>query len=703
MKNDKNLKNSEAKRIAEMYNDEKFSAAHNLTDAQGIRSLESARSIMIMFGDWTDQHEESYNRLNNGTWTRDDYSLILQTFKPYAYGQVTKDSGIVNPLTGETYKLKVPTQHKNSEMILIPSMANHFNSPKLQGLLDAMNGGEYQEIVRNDDGKEVSITKHAPKVDVIMFESAVKVGLQGALDLSDLNSASEISNYIKWHAGNVNVYQTMDYENYGKQQPVNEHLQDTSSIFGSQIRAIIMENVSDEMEFEIGGRTIKGNEFKKLYNDNITENLIADYQTVKDIFEDPQRLQELLQEEILNSSHYSDTLLHALSLRHDGKFRLPPFDESQSVRIQQLMNSVWRSRTTRQKINGGKVVNLTSYGVSNDLQMKWERDSQGRPHISYMEAYLPFWSENVGEDVLELMEKNDGIIPVQTLLDRGIIDEEMLNIIGYRIPTENKYSAWNIRIKGFLPRSAGGNIILPAEITTIAGLDFDIDSTYLMIKNIRTKIDNNSANNDFINQSSKWKKALEENEIRHKNLPESKELNSNKIKINAYEEMIKSDDYKKDFNRWLKEVTNKDPHIYRKGFETIKYDLNKDVSQMSRKQRDNLSIDMIRNTLKHPELIAHTLDPNNFDKLKAASRRMEMLATGKASSWSEVKNMSLDQLKDEVSGNDLDILDFGSQISLFKKNTVAATLIGMIATHRVNYAISQGKPMAVRWIEKERW
>ena len=58
-------------------------------------------------------------------------------------------------------------------------------------------------------------------------------------------------------------------------------------------------------------------------------------------------------------------------------------------------------------------------------------------------------------------------------------------MIAYRIPTEDKYSMIPIRVKGFLPRNAGGNIMLPKEITTITGSDFDIDKMYIMLKEFK--------------------------------------------------------------------------------------------------------------------------------------------------------------------------------------------------------------------------
>ena len=44
------------------------------------------------------------------------------------------------------------------------------------------------------------------------------------------------------------------------------------------------------------------------------------------------------------------------------------FDHSQANRIEQLLNSVWKSRVTKQKIKGGKAVNMTSVGVEGPIR-----------------------------------------------------------------------------------------------------------------------------------------------------------------------------------------------------------------------------------------------------------------------------------------------------------------------------------------------
>jgi len=48
---------------------------------------------------------------------------------------------------------------------------------------------------------------------------------------------------------------------------------------------------------------------------------------------------------------------------------------------------------------------------------------------------------------------------------------DLLKMIGYRIPSEDKYSLAPIKIVGFMPKEAGDGIMLPYEITLITGSD----------------------------------------------------------------------------------------------------------------------------------------------------------------------------------------------------------------------------------------
>ena len=50
---------------------------------------------------------------------------------------------------------------------------------------------------------------------------------------------------------------------------------------------------------------------------------------------------------------------------------------------------------------------------------------------------------------------------------------KLLEMIGYRIPTESKYSMVPIKVKGFINNMSGELIMMPKEITWLSGSDFD--------------------------------------------------------------------------------------------------------------------------------------------------------------------------------------------------------------------------------------
>jgi len=62
-------------------------------------------------------------------------------------------------------------------------------------------------------------------------------------------------------------------------------------------------------------------------------------------------------------------------------------------------------------------------------------------------------------------------------------NETLLRGIGFRIPTQALSSAEVFKIKGFLPQSMGDTVVVPSEITSKAGSDFDIDKLNIYLKN----------------------------------------------------------------------------------------------------------------------------------------------------------------------------------------------------------------------------
>ena len=433
----------------------------NQTDGQSYRTLSSYRRLNIMAAEWSNEQEEAYKKIQNNEWSMADYNIIFQPKKTYLYTHATVDTKVTLGNSQNTEKYKLGIQHKHAEVVLLP-LGIIKDSGKFSGLMRFMNENDH---------------------DRISFNSVVKVGEQGTININDLNNASEVYNYLNAVTkingiDNPEIIHSTSFEDYGIQQKVPEHGIDAVSLYGTQIRKLIAADLPTDMKITTNGVTRTKKEWINHYKSLITENIIESFQQVQDIFSSKEELSKILQEEVKGNKRYGPDVLTAIELDADGNFNIPLLEPSQATRIQQLLNAIIKNRITKQKINGGSIVNMSNYGFTDDLQIKINPNTGA---IEYMECYMPITSAKFIKPLLEA----DGTININKKDAKGnfIYPEELRKLVGYRIPTENKYSMFPIRIKGFLPQTMGGVIMLPAEITTIAGLDFDVDKLYIMMPN----------------------------------------------------------------------------------------------------------------------------------------------------------------------------------------------------------------------------
>ncbi len=87
--------------------------------------------------------------------------------------------------------------------------------------------------------------------------------------------------------------------------------------------------------------------------------------------------------------------------------------------------------------------------------------------LMYAECRLPALYKELFDNPY-FIDKATGDIDFKKVSD---MLPEVMDILGYRIPNEDKYSTLPLKVIGFLPTSSGGGIMLPAEITTISGSD----------------------------------------------------------------------------------------------------------------------------------------------------------------------------------------------------------------------------------------
>ena len=99
-----------------------------------------------------------------------------------------------------------------------------------------------------------------------------------------------------------------------------------------------------------------------------------------------------------------------------------------------------------------------------DVEYKqYIKENQGG--IAYFEVFAPMF-----EGIENFMDKY-GNVDIKAIEKAN---PELLDLICYRIPTEDKYSMTPCKIVGFLPREAGAGIMMPNDITLLTGSDFDV-------------------------------------------------------------------------------------------------------------------------------------------------------------------------------------------------------------------------------------
>ena len=631
---DKRISTSTRDRILGLYADGKV----NVTDAQAFRSLSSYKAVLDMAGRWTNEMDEAMDRMKDGSFSDEDFETIFQTIKPFVYTQTTKSTGVKITKDFGEY-LKTPMQCKNSEFLLINALNTMVFALSNSGKLKAIE--QFMEDYN---------------VDVVQFESAVKCGGQGKLDLSTLSDSdyNGVYDYLKKTTGfnvdsengNSDYVTIIDYEDYGIQTENPEHLLDTQALFGTQIRKLIFEDMPNDTKFTIGNKEFTKEELWGLYNKLLSSNVFLSYKEIEKEFGSIEGVAKIVQKQVKeNPLMYSEELRKACELVEvkDEKtgevhkeFNLPIYDPVQRNRIEALLLSVIKNTVVKQKIKGASCVQVSCFGTTDSLHI--ERTEDGG--IKYIECYLPAYSKKFFQSFFK--KDKDG----KPYLDINELPEDLRRCIGYRIPTEGHYSMQPLYIKGFLPVQNGSMIMLPAEITQLTGSDFDIDKVFLMLPefNIGDYIKKEKLKKDFKkyleeNKPDLYKKYISEYTLRDRELKSfDKKAFENDFDITLKQIIHNTDEesalrlpqnFSEDtFEMELFDFLNDNKNKYSSKLSKVKYDFNKSFEENlddkdpkeARRRINNALMDIMYGILTSKEAAPKILDGGNFDLAKKGDR-----------------------------------------------------------------------------------
>jgi predicted NAD-dependent protein-ADP-ribosyltransferase YbiA (DUF1768 family) len=328
-------------------------------------------------------------------------------------------------------------------------------------------------------------------IDYIIAKSGRKVGAQG--EDSFYNEKGELN--LEQYKSVVNV----PFRYYGIQ--VETTNSKDSQTRGSQLTKLAILNLIENGEV----KDPKNEELVTRHTQILREMAKNGYERLLDklgivdtgeSFEvvDKEKMVNLVNDE-LTRREVTDNIRDVLKLNPETDDLVIPFEALNNYeQIKNILFSFIDKMIASPKLSGGPKIQVSGalweeLGVKEVITkkgkkvlvssgLKFYEDEEGKRHI---EVYLPSWVNdtlrregfewNSPEELMELLKESPDF-------------KEIISGIGFRIPTQEINSAEVFVIKGFLPDSAGDTVVVPEEITTKAGSDFDVDKLNTYLKNI---------------------------------------------------------------------------------------------------------------------------------------------------------------------------------------------------------------------------
>ena len=429
----------------------------------------------------------------------------------------------------------------------------------------------------------------------------------------------------------------MPYKYYGIQTSTPLHSFNTWQRLGTQLRKIITTNLNNEDTFEIAGVKVSGLQIKEAINQIVGQHAIDEFvksgiemnpdsksvnkKSVKSYNKRFDRLRKQLLEAMRESDYYDPSTEPYLDVHVDEYGRKHFSDDIYDPSFQDHLHSAFYAMAAKKiykmMVPGGSLIQITSAEASHELRVKYKADGSI--------DYIPVRVTPHSSEILEYVNEK-GEIDIKKIEADG--REDLLELVAYRIPTESKYSAFPLRIVGFLPRVAGGVIQVPHQCIAQAGFDFDVDKLFFMKKD-----------------AGPGKKKIAE------------------IKKN-YEEKVKQADEEK-------RTRPKRPAVLDLDYSAAEVFKNDGVntSSLNQRQRTNVLFDIIRGVLRSPQAALEMTQPGGFDGLKKSLKIGYIIGEISKEELEEILEQVLDEKEDKKIGDKV-LFEYLHNLDLDKINKI---------------------------------
>jgi hypothetical protein len=388
---------------------------------------------------------------------------------------------------------------------------NKFNKNNFDQVLDKFSQVPvYYSMVKGTNLEKLYIQMMKQQIGYAIVESGRKVGTQekhslyngdGSFNTEAFSEESIVQ--VPWKAYGIQV-ETASSDN--KTQTRGSQLTKLASmdIFDNGEAS----SVEAEKEYNRNKDILDlmhSNGYKELLIDLGIEDLGTEF-----VMKDGTSISETLMREMLRRE-VSDNSKDTLELNEENQFIIP-FEASPSyTQIRSILYSMIDKAIGSPKMTGGAHVQmpatmLESATKGRSIVMKnekgiWEKitkekyatlNAAQKANVmltddtlkfytrteKWCEVYMPHWFK----DKFKGKFKNDR--ELLNYLNGTTEGKAILSGIGFRIPTQALSSVEVFRVKGFLPQYMGATVVVPSEITTKAGSDFDIDKLNMYLKSV---------------------------------------------------------------------------------------------------------------------------------------------------------------------------------------------------------------------------
>ena len=503
----------------------------NVADAQGYITLNRWRDILLGLNNWSDSHQSLFERLSRGEGIYKEASEYLQAPADFTFSKggiktlakelkdtfedVENITMEPNSAVKNNNKITVHTAESSTEYTGVSDRAlkeiviksNEYKADRVTGIefLQPLKGQYYNTAMENGievptyikysqmvltptinpEGTplgDLRAKMEAKGVSEAIFESGVKVGVSNPIDYEDmLNSEKDYELKPR----------TLENRHWRLQQELaSKYKKKGETTLGAQVANFIISELNPEGIYgdndAAGYRDLVDTLHSALSNYGLQKVIKEFGLTVTpegDIKMDPAQMKDALSK-MFDSSNANKNILRSIE-------RGAPLDAYPQFRkkiIQEMLSKI-TGETAKFKVTGGSFIQGASFGaLGANAELLRNTDIIWAGQAPSLRLLAPRMVDGVVKPGQILLPHNAiKMIPGWESMSMRKLTEivnkspEILQVVGYRIPTQALASADALEVVGILPDYMGDTVIVYPEITSKTGSDFDIDKMFINI------------------------------------------------------------------------------------------------------------------------------------------------------------------------------------------------------------------------------